>query len=477
MRRMLFLGFLSTWLSLSGQGIRLTTDVHPYWTPDPGHYLELTYSVDPWSLYSQWKDTNTPHISLVAVLQGSSGVIAVDKMDLSCPKQRTNAQVLYPIAQNTYLAADTGHLHLSVYYGLGDSITDTLYGSIYLAPQQGVQLAPLAWKEVQDKQLLPRAQFGQAVYAQDSARVHFYTQGYRIPTSKKSFFTYEIYSLDSDRPMEAFGGVQRLTPTANPVTSIQGNLWVTDLPTGQYELRCTLHVQGMDEINFPQERLAFYRVNPRELARWNDRHPVDPRWMEQLGEGDSLRHWINGLYPIASVAERQQIERMGPGMSDTIIWRFAQRFWEVRYPIDAFPQFLAYKALLRQIDQEYSSRSVPGYATDRGRIFLQYGPPTLTEKRPFESDGYPYEIWQYNTLDVPNSPYQINKVFIFVNFAVAGRNYELLHSDAIGELYNSRWKIAIQKRSYNTEDIDDTGQTGYDKFGSRIYNNIIPGGG
>ena len=130
-----------------------------------------------------------------------------------------------------------------------------------------------------------------------------------------------------------------------------------------------------------------------------------------------------------------------------------------------------------RVDREYSSRSVPGYATDRGRIFLQYGAPTLTEKRPFETDGYPYEIWQYNTLDVPNAPYQINKIFIFVNYAVAGRNYELLHSDAIGEVYNSRWKIALQKRSYNTEDIDDTGQTGYDKFGSRIYNNIIPGGG
>ena len=73
--------------------------------------------------------------------------------------------------------------------------------------------------------------------------------------------------------------------------------------------------------------------------------------------------------------------------------------------------------------------------------------------------------------------HQINKLFIFVNYAVAGRNYELLHSDAIGEIYNSRWRIAIQKRSYNTEDIDDQGQTGFDKFGSRIYNNIIPGGG
>ncbi len=477
MRRMLLLGFLSTCLATYGQGLRLTADVHPYWGPEINHYLELTYSIEPMSLYAQWSDTSAPRVTVVAVLQGNAGVIAADKLDLACPRQQMDAEVLYPIVQNAFLAADTGNMYLTVYYGLGNDLTDTLHGTFYLTPQKGVQLAPLAWKEVQGKRLVPRAQFGQAVYAQDTDKVHFYTHGYRLPPSKKSFFRYEVYSLDSDRPMEGFGGVQRLAPNEDPVTAIQGSLWITDLPTGQYELRCTLHVQDMDEAYYPQERLAFYRVNPRELARWNESTPIDPRWTGQLGTGDSLRHWINGFYPIASIAERQQIERMGPGMSDTTIWRFAQRFWEVRYPNEALAQFLAYKAMLRQVDREYSSRSVPGYATDRGRVFLQYGAPTLTEKRPFETDGYPYEIWQYNTLDVPNAPYQINKIFIFVNYAVAGRNYELLHSDAIGEVYNSRWKIALQKRSYNTEDIDDTGQTGYDKFGSRIYNNIIPGGG
>ena len=101
--------------------------------------------------------------------------------------------------------------------------------------------------------------------------------------------------------------MQRLAPNEDPVTAIQGSLWITDLPTGQYELRCTLHVQDMDEAYYPQERLAFYRVNPRELARWNESTPIDPRWTGQLGTGDSLRHWINGFYPIASIAERQQI--------------------------------------------------------------------------------------------------------------------------------------------------------------------------
>ncbi len=153
--------------------------------PEISHYLELTYSIEPMSLYAQWSDTSAPRVTVVAVLQGNAGVISADKLDLSCPIQRLDAQVLYPVVQNSFLAADTGHLHLTVYYGLGDNLSDTLHGTFYIAPQKGVQLAPLAWKEVQGKRLVPRAQFGQAVYAHDTDKVHFYTHGYRLPPSKE----------------------------------------------------------------------------------------------------------------------------------------------------------------------------------------------------------------------------------------------------------------------------------------------------
>ncbi len=82
-------------------------------------------------------------------------------------------------------------------------------------------------------------------------------------------------------------------------------------------------------------------------------------------------------------------------------------------------------------------------------------------------------MWQYNTLDVPNAPYQVNKMFIFGNFDLAGGNYELIHSSAIGELQNPRWRITLQKRSYITGDLDQTGANDGEKFGSRLYNNMF----
>jgi hypothetical protein len=129
------------------------------------------------------------------------------------------------------------------------------------------------------------------------------------------------------------------------------------------------------------------------------------------------------------------------------------------------------------VEREYATQALPGFATDRGRIYLQYGPPTLTEKRPFETDAYPDEMWQYNVLESPNAPYQINRIFVFANLTVGTKAYELLHSTALGEISNPRWQIVLQKRSYFTNDPDETGRNNRVNFGSRIGDNIFMGNG
>ena len=229
----------------------------------------------------------------------------------------------------------------------------------------------------------------------------------------------------------------------------------------------------MNPLYYPRQSIQFYRINPNDIDLIKSSEAIDPRWSETIGLGEKLNWYINGLYPIASGLERKQIEYLSDSKNDTTKQRFIQYFWESRSPIKSFEEAEKYLNILNQVENKYSSRAVSGYATDRGRVFLQYGPPTLTEKRPFESDGYPFEIWQYNTLEAPNAPYQINKLFVFANYAVAGRNYELLHSDAIGEIKNPKWRIAIQKRSYMSNDIDDNGNGRSSEFGSRIDNNIF----
>ena len=66
-----------------------------------------------------------------------------------------------------------------------------------------------------------------------------------------------------------------------------------------------------------------------------------------------------------------------------------------------------------------------GWRTDRGRIYIKFGPPDDIERYPFEMGTYPFEIWRY---------YSLRKVFVFVDRTGFGDYY--LHPDYYDEEYN-----------------------------------------
>ncbi|CAI8367498.1 MAG: Uncharacterised protein [Owenweeksia sp. TMED14] len=458
-------------------------DVIPYWDSGNDPYVQICISVNAKNLYQKINSNINPHVTFLAFLKSndSQKTIDIDKIKLICPQYDSSATV-FSISQSIFLAADTGNLQLSVLYGIGDVITDTLIGDFEIPGiASGAALAPLRFIEKQSENPIgARPQFGEASFYGDDNIIRFYTEAYQIPNNEKSFYSYQLYSLNKGEKVEGFGAVNRVQYSeSSEINSLLSTLKIGNLPTGHYEIRASLNVEKMNPIYYPKQAIRFYRINTNELAQLNHSQISDSRWLSILGEGKKLNWYLNGLYPIASGLERKQIEHIGETKNDTTSQRFIQYFWESRSrsQTKALKEAKEYLNILDKVEAKYSSRAVPGYSTDRGRVFLQYGPPTLSEKRPFESDAYPFEIWQYNTLQANNAPYQINKLFVFANYSVAGRNYELLHSDAIGEIKNTKWRIAIQKRSYISEDIDDNGTGESNKFGSRLYNNIFFNGG
>ena len=69
-----------------------------------------------------------------------------------------------------------------------------------------------------------------------------------------------------------------------------------------------------------------------------------------------------------------------------------------------------------------------------------------------EPSSYPYEIWQYYKLGNNQS----NKRFVFYSHSELTNNFELLHSDAIGEVSNYRWQMILNSRWYDSYNIDRT---------------------
>ena len=69
-----------------------------------------------------------------------------------------------------------------------------------------------------------------------------------------------------------------------------------------------------------------------------------------------------------------------------------------------------YYRRIRYTNKAFSVGKRPGWRTDRGMIYIQYGEPDDVERHPFDMDGFPYnapwQVWRY---------YSTNREFVFVD--------------------------------------------------------------
>jgi GWxTD domain-containing protein len=140
--------------------------------------------------------------------------------------------------------------------------------------------------------------------------------------------------------------------------------------------------------------------------------------------------------------------------------RFFYSFWEKRDQANPSQAWNNYKQEVEKVNKSYGTLIERGYETDRGRVYLQYGPPNNINKQDREPSNYPYEIWHYYVLGN-----QSNRKFVFYNPDLVTNDYTLIHSDANGEIYDQRWQMKLQKRSNQSRDLDK--EKSPDHFGGR----------
>ena len=89
------------------------------------------------------------------------------------------------------------------------------------------------------------------------------------------------------------------------------------------------------------------------------------------------------------------------------------------------------------VQERFASPSLPGWKSDRGRVYIMYGPPDEIEREPAGMDTRAYEVWIYETLEQQGRIH-----FVFCDFGVFG-NYRLIHSNIESsrrsEIYNPDW--------------------------------------
>jgi len=121
-------------------------------------------------------------------------------------------------------------------------------------------------------------------------------------------------------------------------------------------------------------------------------------------------------------------------LSDSGKTVFLEKFWAKRDPNPATYNNEALEEFVKRIkyaDENFSEIGKKGRYTDRGRIYIKYGPPDEVIERSLELSTHPYFIWYYTS--------SRQAEFIFVDINENG-TYEQVYSSIKNEPYDPMWQ-------------------------------------
>lgn len=172
-----------------------------------------------------------------------------------------------------------------------------------------------------------------------------------------------------------------------------------------------------------------------------DRLDLEGKFAGAFTNRDSLVDHIASLRPIADHLEGKIIEDRYKDKDMDLMKRFFYTFWSNR-SADPERAWQAYRQEVIKVNKLFGCRVLKGYETDRGRVYLKYGPPNTMMDRFNEMGTLPYTIWHYY-----RAGKFTNRRFVFWQPDLANNCLPLLHSEVPGELNNPQWNYLLHTRT------------------------------
>jgi GWxTD domain-containing protein len=316
-------------------------------------------------------------------------------------------------------------------------------------------------------------------YPENINRLKFYAEVYHtkklLGEDQKILISYFIESAEKHLKNVAYASFVK--PYTSEVNVVIGEFNMEDLPTGNYNL--VLEVRDKENKLLADQRSFFQRKNKEIPLNKEKIQSIDVSnsFVSQYRNLDTLSDFVRSLWPISSSSEIQFAENLLKEPKPELLQQYFYNFWNSRDAVNPYEAWATYHKEVIKVNKEFGTFGLRGYDTDRGRVYLQYGPPDSRNAVTNETSAYPYEIWQYNTLVnkslLLNNPgnRQSNKRFVFYNPDLVSNRYTLIHSDARGEILNTRWQLLLNKRSATSNNFDD--EKVEDNFGGNVNDNYI----
>ena len=295
-------------------------------------------------------------------------------------------------------------------------------------------------------------------YGQSLNSIPYYVEVYNTHLLADSVFAIRQRIVSSIDKSEVVGFSKYTKLKSSTVVPFIRKIDISKLPSGSYTLEIEVVDRNNQVLSLPSV-YYFERVNELMMTENLDEIILDPSFQTSISD-DSLNFYLSSLIPIARPAETKMIIETLKTKNLENFRKHIQQFWVQTSGASAAIAWAEYKKQVLFAQKLYSNNFQDGYETDRGRFYLQYGPPNSIVERETSPTEYPYEIWVYYKIKMYS-----NKRFIFYNPDLVNKAYRLLHSDMIGELQNYRWQQALSKRNSSNGNIDDPNDGNVDHYG------------
>jgi len=128
------------------------------------------------------------------------------------------------------------------------------------------------------------------------------------------------------------------------------------------------------------------------------------RWMHMPAFAGDIQTAVEQLRYVADGGHLKKIEKAEGDEKE----RLFKEFWKSFDPTPGTEANELMEEYYRRVEYANSNFGVytEGWKSDRGMVYIVLGPPSDVERRPFEINTKPYEIWFYN---------EFNRQFIFVD--------------------------------------------------------------
>jgi len=300
-------------------------------------------------------------------------------------------------------------------------------------------------------------------YPPDLVNIPYYFEVYWLSSDHKTDdlpaeFLIRTQLLDSSTQEPLPGYTQESKHSVDSHVAVFKTLSIDILPTGSYTLKISTHKLTGEELAV--QFYSFQRNNTDEILSYNVDLLLDSHFQESI-HPDSTAYYLASMIPIAGQEQTRQIMATLRERDTEKNRRFIQSLWQQSNPVDAYDSWMRYKERVQYVDLQFKTHFQAGFDTDRGRVYLQYGPPSRITEREVSASEYPYEMWEYNRIGNYS-----NRKFIFYNPDLLHNTYRLLHSDMVGELKNPSWQYELNSRNTKRGSVDDPNEYNPDSWGN-----------